>query len=128
MVLDPGFYWFVVNALGYAQRKERITLKKGKNDIQFELEEQKIEEIEQGQEGVVALHLFDAFSKEAIEGATVTLKDTDKNKVFEAKSNENGQCKVETDTIKYGRLSIQKEGYLLIKEEINPIHLTFEQL
>ena len=77
---------------------------------------------------MVALHLFDAFSKEAIEGATVTLKDTNKNKVFGAKSNENGQCKVETDTIKYGRLSIQKEGYLLIKEEINPIHLTFEQL
>ena len=94
----------------------------------MDIEEQKIEEIEQGQEGVVALHLFDAFSKEAIEGATVTLKDTNKNKVFEAKSNENGQCKVETDTIKYGRLSIQKEGYLLIKEEINPIHLTFEQL
>ena len=51
-------------------------MKKGKNIVSFKLEEQKIEEIEQGQEGVVALHLFDAFSKEAIEGATVTLKDT----------------------------------------------------
>ena len=69
MVVEPGFYQCVIKAHGYAQIKQPLILKKGKNVCSFKLEEQKVDEFDQGQEGVVSLHLFDAFSKEAIAGA-----------------------------------------------------------
>lgn len=58
----------------------------------------------------------------------MTLKDTKKDSKIVSKSDDKGSCKIETDSIKFGRLSIHKEGYLLIKEEISPTDLTFAQL
>ena len=50
----------------------------------------------------------------------MTVKDTQRNTVLKKKTNNEGNCILETEEILYGRLTIQKEGYLLIKEEITP--------
>lgn len=69
--------------------------------------------------------MFDAFNKKPIVEAQITLKDTKKKTKVQKYSDKNGACKIEHAPITFGLLSIQKEGYLLIKEEIDPSHLKF---